>query len=74
LGSSVAATMLTPGIHNAYQEGVQRLAGHPKVREVARGQVCNGPHQCQAALFVTDATDFLADPSLGKKFSAPPRW
>jgi len=64
LGGSPALTMLTPGIHGAYLEGVERLAGNPKVREVARGRTCNGPHQCQAALFVTDAAGFLSDPAL----------
>jgi 2,5-dioxopentanoate dehydrogenase len=64
LRGSPAATMLTPGIHSAYQSGVERLAGNSKVREVARGQTCQGPHQCQAALFQTDAASFLADPDL----------
>jgi alpha-ketoglutaric semialdehyde dehydrogenase len=64
LRGSPAATMLTPGIHSAYQNGVERLAGNSKVREVARGQTCQGPHQCQAALFQTDAASFLADPDL----------
>src|SRR5699024_2868282 len=54
-------TMLTPGIHDAYQEGVARLAGHAKVREVARGNAGDAPNQCQAGLFVTSGADFLAD-------------
>lgn len=64
LGSSPGATMLTPGIHAAYGEGVGRLAGHPQVRAVARGQACSGPNQCEAALFATDAASLLVDPVL----------
>lgn len=58
---AAAQTMLTPGIHAAYQDGVSRLADHAKVREVARGGAADAPNQCQAGLFVTTAADFLAD-------------
>ncbi|MFP4137821.1 MAG: aldehyde dehydrogenase (NADP(+)) [Halomonas sp.] len=61
---SAAQTMLTPGIHGAYQDGVGALAANAKVREVARGQAGEGPHQCQAALFAASAGDFLADEAL----------
>ncbi|MGM0982115.1 MAG: aldehyde dehydrogenase (NADP(+)) [Pseudomonadota bacterium] len=61
---SAAQTMLTPGIHAAYQDGVGSLAGNSSVREVARGQAGEGPHQCQPALFVASASDFLADEAL----------
>lgn len=64
LQESAAQTMLTPGIHDAYQQGVGRLAGHDKVRKVARGQAGDGPHQCQAGLFVTSAAAFLDDEAL----------
>ena len=61
---SAAQTMLTPGIHDAYQQGVGRLSGNSKVREVARGQAGESAHPCQAGLYVTEAQDFLADPEL----------
>ncbi|WP_207461520.1 aldehyde dehydrogenase (NADP(+)) [Azospirillum sp. SYSU D00513] len=64
LGATPAATMLTPGIHAAYSAGLEKLAANPKVTELGRGAACNGPHQCQAAVFVTDAESFLSDPSL----------
>jgi len=64
LGAAPAATMLTPGILKAYQEGVARLSGTPKVQKVAEGLLHNGPTQGQAALFMTDAASFAADPSL----------
>tara|TARA_R110000824_G_scaffold400686_1_gene608877 strand:+ start:50404 stop:51978 length:1575 start_codon:yes stop_codon:yes gene_type:complete len=61
---SAGQTMLTPGIHDAYQQGVGRLASHAKVTEVARGQAGETAHPCQAGLFVTQAEAFLSDPAL----------
>lgn len=61
---SAAQTMLTPGIHDAYQQGVGRLASHGKVTEVARGQAGETAHPSQAGLFVTQAEAFLSDPAL----------
>ncbi|MFC0409784.1 aldehyde dehydrogenase (NADP(+)) [Roseomonas elaeocarpi] len=64
LEAAPASTMLTPGILKAYQEGVARLKGHADVEQVAEGQLCSGPTQGQAALFVTDAAKFMADVAL----------
>ncbi|EPC02290.1 hypothetical protein L861_14740, partial [Litchfieldella anticariensis FP35 = DSM 16096] len=61
---SSAQTMLTPGIHAAYQDGVGMLSAHDKVRQIARGLSVDGPHKCRAALFVTRGADFLADEAL----------
>ncbi|MBY6030048.1 aldehyde dehydrogenase (NADP(+)), partial [Halomonas sp. DP8Y7-1] len=57
-------TMLTPGIHDAYTQGVKTLADSQSAREVARGPAGDGPNQCQAGLFVADAQDFLKDDAL----------
>ncbi|MDW5377564.1 aldehyde dehydrogenase (NADP(+)) [Halomonas sp. HP20-15] len=64
LKQSASQTMLTPGIYEAYQQGVGRLSGHDRVREVARGKTGETPNQCQSALFVTSAADFLAEETL----------
>ena len=64
LGGAGAATMLTPGIHKAYQSGVARLAASANVSKAGEGLAENGPNQCRAALFVTDAENFAADHSL----------
>jgi NADP-dependent aldehyde dehydrogenase len=64
LGPSAPATMLTPGIHSAYQKGVERISKHPNVKTVARGQPATAPHAGQAAFFATDATSFMADHAL----------
>jgi NADP-dependent aldehyde dehydrogenase len=61
---STSQTMLTPGIHDAYEQGVARLSSSHKVREAARGQVGESHNQCRAGLFVTTAEDFLNEPEL----------
>jgi NADP-dependent aldehyde dehydrogenase len=64
LGACPPATMLTPGIHQAYSKGVERIASHPGVKTVARGRAATGANLGQSALFSTDARSFLADHSL----------
>ncbi|MET0270676.1 MAG: aldehyde dehydrogenase (NADP(+)) [Sphingomonas sp.] len=59
------ATMLTGGIHAAYEAGVEALAAHDAVEMVARGQVGEGVACGRAAFFATGAESFLADPALG---------
>jgi NADP-dependent aldehyde dehydrogenase len=58
------ATMLTPGIHQAYERGVEQLASNRNVRLLARGGAGTGCHACQGGLFATDAQSFLRDPHL----------
>lgn len=60
--NAAAQTMLTPGISQAYQRGVNSLAGEAET--LARGAADNGPNLCQAALFAVDAVQFLDKPSL----------
>ncbi|MES2258017.1 MAG: aldehyde dehydrogenase (NADP(+)) [Pseudomonadota bacterium] len=64
LEAGAGATMLTPGIHAAYNAGVDRLGGVPGVATVARGQAGRSAHACRAALFVTDAQAFVANPAM----------
>ena len=61
---AAAQTMLTPGIFSAYQAGVGALAANANAQAAASGQAGQGPNQCQAQLFVTQAEAFLADPAL----------
>nr|WP_245196706.1 aldehyde dehydrogenase (NADP(+)) [Sphingomonas jejuensis] len=63
LSALPAATMLTPGIADAYRAGVAAIAKSDAVETVARGQEGHA-HSCQAALFVTDAPRFLAEHAL----------
>nr|WKF61012.1 Alpha-ketoglutaric semialdehyde dehydrogenase [Paraburkholderia busanensis] len=71
LGAKPAQTMLTSGIHAAYEQGEGKLAGIDGVEAVARGVAGNGPTQARAALFVTDARTFLATPALEDEVFGP---
>ncbi len=64
LAASASATMLTPAIHAAYERGVESRGQVDGVAQVAAGLAGEGANQCRAALFVTDAGHFLAEPSL----------
>lgn len=57
-------TMLTPGIHQAFESGVAKLAGNSNVQLLAQAQKVSGPNQCCARLFVTTAQAFLTDHAL----------
>ena len=61
---AAAQTMLTPGIFSAYETGVGALAENNNAHVAASGQPAQGPNQCQAQLFVTQASAFLTDPAL----------
>lgn len=66
LAKAGAATMLTPGIHQAYEAGVAALAEHPLVRTEARSQP-GGQYQCVAGLFSTSGDAFLGDSKLAEE-------
>jgi 2,5-dioxopentanoate dehydrogenase len=63
IAATPAATMLTPGIHKAYEAGVEALAANATVETVARGlpgQSTRG----QAGLFTTRLESFLTQAEL----------
>ena len=63
-----ASTMLTPGIHAAYQKGVTKLQASPHLTEVARGMGAHpGSFEGQSVLFTTDAPGFEWIPLSKKK-------
>jgi len=64
IADSQPAVMLTPGIHESFEQGVRALASHPAVEEVARGRVGEGVNQACGALFAAGAQAFEADPAL----------
>jgi alpha-ketoglutaric semialdehyde dehydrogenase len=64
LQGKVGSTMLTPGIHAAFNGGVEKLGKEPGVSLLARGQCGTTACAGQAALFETDAANFLANPAL----------
>ncbi|MVW72542.1 aldehyde dehydrogenase (NADP(+)) [Bordetella sp. 15P40C-2] len=53
-----AATMLTPGIHRAFEAGIANFSAHPQVQTVARAQPAAGANQGQGALFSTTVEAF----------------
>ncbi|SFG53376.1 aldehyde dehydrogenase (NADP(+)) [Neptunomonas qingdaonensis] len=57
-------TMLTPGIHSAYEQGVKALSDNVGVRSLGNGDASDAPNQCQATLFTTSAEVFLNDDRL----------
>jgi NADP-dependent aldehyde dehydrogenase len=65
LTGSAPVTMLTPGIHSAFEKGVAAFEGHQAVSIVGRGVPSTGPNQAQGIVFRTDAKSFLADAALG---------
>ncbi|MFJ4056711.1 aldehyde dehydrogenase (NADP(+)) [Pseudomonas sp. NPDC089743] len=71
VGQAAGQTMLTPGIFSAYQAGVGGMAENANARVAASGQAGQGPNQCQAQLFVTEAEAFLADPTLQAEVFGP---
>ena len=58
------STMLTPGIHEAYELGVAKLKSNNHVQLLSQAQEASGPNQCCACLFATTAEAFLRDPKL----------
>ena len=66
-----AATMLTAGIHHAYQKGVGRLAANSRVHQLSQGVASDAAGSGVPALFSTSAKDFLTDPQLSEEIFGP---
>jgi len=65
--SSTPATMLTAGIHQAYEHGVAQLSAQDSVQRVAQGLPAQGPHCGQAALFTVKGTSLLSNPQIAQE-------
>lgn len=61
------ATMLTAGIHQAYERGVAQLSTQEGVQQVARGLPAQGPHCGQAALFTVKSASLLSNPAIAQE-------
>jgi alpha-ketoglutaric semialdehyde dehydrogenase len=66
-----ASTMLTAGIHAAYQSGVTRLAGVEGVTAVAQGQDGGSACGARAAIYTCDAQTFLTTEALEDEIFGP---
>lgn len=62
VSASAPSTMLTSGIHQAYQAGVESLQAHSQVRILAQGQDSQDLNQCRASVALTSAAAFLTEP------------
>jgi NADP-dependent aldehyde dehydrogenase len=67
----MAGTMLTAGIHKAYQDGVERREGIAGVQLVARGNPEGAGCAAQAALYQSDADTYLDNPALEEEIFGP---
>ncbi len=64
IGAATSATMLTPGIHAAYERAITARQVTPGVSRIASGMLGAGENQCRASLFRTTEASFLAAASL----------
>jgi len=72
IAKKAAATMLTPGIFQAYESGVEKLAAQPGVKSIGKGQDTNAAACApQPRLFSTDAQTFLASKALEDEVFGP---
>ncbi len=62
LAESPATPMLTPGIADAFADGVTRLSGQADL--IVRGEAGDSQTACRAALFGTDVNSFLKSETL----------
>ncbi|QUN26141.1 aldehyde dehydrogenase (NADP(+)) [Cupriavidus sp. KK10] len=56
-----AATMLTPGIHAAFEQGVAQLSSLDGLQRIGDGVDGNGANQARPVMFETTAAQFMAD-------------
>jgi alpha-ketoglutaric semialdehyde dehydrogenase len=71
LNDKAAGTMLTAGIHKAYDDAVGRRSGLTGVELLARGGAEGNGCAAQAALYRSDAATFLATPDLEEEIFGP---
>ncbi|MEO8488646.1 aldehyde dehydrogenase (NADP(+)) [Pseudomonas sp.] len=71
LGKKTAQTLLTPGIHQAYLEGIEWMGNSEGVTTLGRGCTAESPCAAQATLFATQASSFLRTGRLGDEIFGP---
>lgn len=67
IGEHEPGPMLTSGIHAAFDRGVETLASHDGVRQVAGSRVSAGQNRSPAVFFETSVEQFIADPRLAEE-------
>jgi len=72
LSAKAAQTMLTPGIHAAYQDATAQTGAVAGVETIAQGQAAGEQRNAaQAALYMTDAQRLLSAPPLLSEMFGP---
>ncbi|MGE1527019.1 aldehyde dehydrogenase (NADP(+)) [Pseudomonas ceruminis] len=71
LGDKAAQTMLTPGIHSAYSQGIDRITSQSCVQAVASGQPDLGATQAQGHLYQTTFESVAANAQLLEEVFGP---
>lgn len=71
LSTRTAATMLSPGIHSAYQSGIARLRQAKGVNNLAQVEQGNGSCLGAPALFSVTGKQLLAEPELSEEVFGP---
>jgi alpha-ketoglutaric semialdehyde dehydrogenase len=71
LQAKAGATMLTPGIHDAYDSSVARLSGVEGVTLLAKGQAGTTECSAQGAMYACDAATYLSTPALHDEIFGP---
>ena len=71
LAAKGAGTMLTAGIHDAYNSGIARFGAAKGLRLVAQGGTEGIGCAAQAALYEVDAADFIGNPELQDEIFGP---
>lgn len=71
LADTAAQTMLTAGIHSAYQKGIASLGKQPGACELSHGRDAEGPNQARSAVFRVDGSDFLRNPAFSDEIFGP---
>ncbi len=71
LEAKSAGTMLTPGIHQAYVGGVERLSSIAGVTLVAQGKTDGTGCAAQASLYLCDAATYLSTKALEDEVFGP---
>jgi NADP-dependent aldehyde dehydrogenase len=61
VSAKAAGTMLTPGIHQAFERGVAQLSAVEGLTRPGCGLAGTGPNQARPAFFETSAERFIAD-------------
>ncbi len=69
--AKAASTMLTPGIHQAYERGCSALSEQASVRLLATGIAASAPNAAQAMLSVCDVEVFLSNHRLQDEVFGP---